>query len=126
MSFTAQANTNYLVIASLQLDVAASGGGCVLDASTPNITGGATSNGIQCVAASATVNALTMPSSTSIRVFRATAAQTSSGLVGAAFSIQTVRFTASGTVDFNWALVGASANTSTIKSESRVVFIPLT
>jgi hypothetical protein len=126
MSFTAQADTNYLVIASLQLDVAASGGGCVLDASTPNITGGATSNGIQCLAASTTINALTMPSSTSIRVFRATAAQSSSGILGAAFSISTVRFTASGTVDFNWALVGASANTSTIKSESRVVFIPLT
>jgi hypothetical protein len=125
MSFTAQANTNYLVIASLQLDVAASGGGCVLDASTPNINGGATANGIQCVN-STTISALVAPSSTSIRAFRATAAQTSSGLVGAAFSISTVRFTAGGTVDFNWALVSSSANTSTLKSSSRVVLIPIT
>jgi hypothetical protein len=125
MSFTAQANTNYLVIASLQLDVAASGGGCVLDASTPNINGGATANGIQCVNSS-TTNALVAPSSTSIRAFRATAAQTSSGLVGAVFSISTVRFTAGGTVDFNWALVSSSANTSTLKSSSRVVLIPIT
>ena len=125
MSFTAQANTNYLVIASLQLDVAASGGGCVLDASTPNINGGATANGIQCVNSS-TINALAAPSSTSIRAFRATAAQTSSGIVGAVFSISTVRFTAGGTVDFNWALVSSSANTSTLKSSSRVVLIPIT
>ena len=125
MSFTAQANTNYLVIASLQLDVAASGGGCVLDASTPNITGGATANGIQCVN-STTISALVAPSSTSIRAFRATAAQTSSGLVGAVFSISTVRFTAGGTVDFNWALASSSANTSTLKSSSRVVLIPIT
>jgi hypothetical protein len=125
MSFTAQANTNYLVIASLQIDVAASGGGCVLDASTPNIMGGATGNGIQCINAQ-TIAALPMPSSTSIRVFRATAGQSSGGILGAAFSIQTVRFTASGTVDFSWALVAANANTSTLKSESRVVFIPIT
>jgi hypothetical protein len=128
LSFTAVADRTYLIAACMQLDIAASGGGYVLAASTPAAFGPPTSS-----AAAGTFSATTSaagvaafhPSSTELRLLRATAAQTSGGLVGPNLSLAMLRCTAGGTVNFNWALVGASANASTLKAESRILVLPL-
>jgi hypothetical protein len=123
LSFAAEANTTYLFVASVELNIPASGGGYSLDATIPS-SAAVAANGVIAVNSSTLVPAVAA-STNSLRVHRATAAQSASGLVGTSFSILSARFTNSGTVQMTWSQATTGTNPSTITTNTRIYVLPL-